>query len=33
MTAWKDDTFRRLQNDSAVETWVENKSPEVERKM
>ena len=27
MTARQDDTFRRLRNDSAVETWVENKSP------
>ena len=27
MTARQDDTFRRLRNDSAVEMWVENKSP------
>ena len=27
MTARQGDTFRRLRNDSAVETWVKNKSP------
>ena len=32
MTARQGDTFRRLRNDSPVETWAENKSPKLQAK-